>query len=359
MINIDANLSDGYVVGHTMWAFDNMIQAICCIDLTDGKMEVIKVYESDSPYMVRWMIAYENMLYMCSDIKTDILVFDLEKNCFEKKSYVEKNILITQKNSRVFLLGNVIWMMPVWLEDSIICFNLENQEFSSFTTLLQTMQKVDVNAETFSPFFCVDERFLWVPVFGTNSYIKYNIRKNKSEVHEVKGEGVKLNGIWQWDGKLWFSMVNSKNVLCINKEHHLREYEFGGDGNRYYSSFAQFKEKLYLLPRFSDKMIAFDLASDETEIYDMGYKKNLNGIYEENTKNTGVYQDGLIIYPYLSNVLKIFYPSTGQIETIKLYTECDYELMKVKHRTARGEILRESFDIGLEHLFAICRHVKK
>lgn len=353
-MRIKANFCDGHLDGDKLLFFDNEIQAVCYMDILSGRMKIVKSYESDMDFIARFVVGYDDKLYFCTESNTNLLVYDISRETFEMRIFEQDKEASLNTVSKIFIFNGVIWMTPYSLEDKIICYDIVKDAFYSVDNLVELMRKTEGNLDVFSPFYQVEGIYLWTAVYGSNSYVKYNLIKKRSEVHELPDKELRLNGIWVKDGKKWFSGMKTRNVYCMNQNYDFKEFDCGGARSRAYSSFVEFEDKIYLLPRLGNEMIEMDANSDEMKVYELKYEKDINEIYPEATRNVKIYERSMFIFPYNTDKLLRFHFDSKDTQEVEIFFDDDYDTIRLERYRKRNQVINETKDMNFETFIKLC-----
>ena len=82
----DAVFEDGY-----MWVFDNLIQAICRIDVDTFEMEIISDYKGKKRFNTQKIFLIQDKFYLVTRESTEILIYDRKKQGEDTAFFLQKS----------------------------------------------------------------------------------------------------------------------------------------------------------------------------------------------------------------------------------------------------------------------------
>lgn len=331
----DAVFEDGY-----MWVFDNLIQALCKININNFEMEIVDCYKGKEKFYARKIFRIQDKFYLAGQKSADILIYDRKKRgkeiafCLQESTESDDSI----KYVGFFLYNNDIYFFPKYIDNGIICFETSDRKFSKKRLLESSLRKKlegdDLTLRCFS--FYKDD--MWFVLNRTGMYGKYNFGNGKADLYRTDSSNTLFSGICFDGDQIWLTETDNSNVICEGKQiiHILGEQSYWG----IYTT----EGGIFVPPYKSDKLIFIEKETLKVSIM----RLPLTEREKEQVINHHFYDDGNLIYlfPLNSDPLFVFDKKKGSIQRFKLKCE-GYIERCLKDKKV---LLKEDEDINFKYL---------
>lgn len=352
MDGINVNFRDGVVDDGYMWVFDNVLQAVCRINLDTMVMDIVQKYEGEKDITIGWIVQHQNTLYMVTTDKPGILIYDKNKNRFYERFDVPKTGYGKPDVSSVLLHENTIWIFPVWLENAACCYDVKKGKFYTDDRITGMLKQHKSSQGFFSPFYYRENDELWTVSFLGNAYWMFDLKSGASEVYEFEDADIQLSGICCKGNQKWFSFINSDRIMCV-EDGIFDIWDSVGVENRPFSHIANVGRFVLYMPRRSNAIVIIDTINNNI------YKREVRneGVGEflfESMRNYCKCKETIYLFPNQSNDMYKMESDTGKVEVIVLSADFSYDLECVKGRAARQNLIKEDKNTSFHGFISYC-----
>lgn len=354
MNGIRANFKDGVIEDGYMWVFDNCLQAVCKINPETMVMDMVEQYEGEENITIGWIVAYQNKLFMVKTEKPGILIYDRNKKRFFER-FDAPNVGAAKQNvASVLLYENTIWIFPVWLENAACCYDLKRGKYYTDHNITRLLKSHENSSGVFSPFYYIENEFLWLVSFGGNAYWKYNLKENTAEKFEFDDQNIQLSAIFCVEDEFFFSFIDSAKIVCNSKLEVFDVYSGDNNSSRAFSNIVRNGKKIVFLPRYGNKIVTVDILTKMVSTFALGEEK-FSRI--ERIRNFCRSTEGLLLIPYQGNEMYIIRELDGTIEKVNLTASFNYIVETVKTEMNRRGCVQESKNATISGFIQYCAGV--
>ena len=331
---LDMVWKDGY-----MWFFDNRIQALCKMDTTDFKIEVISVYKGEKRFYVRKIFWFQNNFYFATGNSASVLIYDGENFFLQEPSFeTDSEVYIAFKED------HCIYFFPLPMNERMVCFDLYTQKYSDMLLWdLSVKEKVgDLKPDIVYP--CFYKGDIWFPIPKTAFYGRYCLAEKKMDLFQEADQGIHISGIC-FDGEnIWLTQEESRDVICVGKKRIEisagQPYTWLYNTDNYVIVSMRCGDKILLIDKETLKVSMIDLPLNEEE-------KQGNKHYD--IVNCCESNDFVFLFQHKIGDLTVLYKKTLEIKRVKLQCENYAE----NCFWGRERYTEEYEDINLERLIQL------
>lgn len=337
---IAASFLDGIFENEYIWVFDNRIQAICKINITNFNMEIVSFYKGERKFFARKIFKIENKFYLVGRESSRILIYNRNK----QEEYLEfslqnSSILDDSEKYIVFLYGTCIYFLPQYIGKEIICFDTSIKKYFTKQPLKHFINGRVKESSVVIQYSNQHQGAAWFVLRGTGFYGQYNFVKEKLELFQIENSESFLSGCCFDGDNVWLVEINNGHVICA------KEQVAFIPQRQYYSNPFPVNEGIILLPANADRLMFIEKESFKMSVIEMPFDRarrkqlTLYPVY-------GQYGNCVFMFPVLFGTMYIFNKKTLQITQVVLKCE---EYIK-KCFSGEKVLLNEEQDINLKQL---------
>lgn len=352
MDGINVNFRDGVVDDGYMWVFDNVLQAVCKIDLDSMVMDIVQKYEGEKDITIGWIVQHQNTLYMVTTDKPGILIYDKNKKRFYERFDAPETGYERKAVSTVFLHENIIWIFLVRLENSACCYDVKKGKFYTDDRITGMLKRHKSCQGVFSSFNYKENDYLWMVSFAGNAYWKYDLKSGDSEIHEFEDSDMQLSGICCNGNQKWFSFINSGKIMCVDGEEY-NIWDNVGTENRPFSHIVNAGKYIIYLPRQCNEIITIDTSNNAISKRRVN-KDGIKGFLDEKMRNFCDYRSVIYLFPNQIDTMYKMDINKGEVERVVLTASFSYASEIIKKRILRQEKIEEDGNISLNGFISYC-----
>lgn len=218
MDSIKAFFRDGVYENGYIWVFDNQIQAICKISVTDFELKVIGRYKGKDVFIARRIFLFQDMFYLVERNSTKILIYDRNKQgkdtafCLQETKVCNR----TEKYA-AFFYGDRIYLFPRSIDGEVIVFETSTREYIK-SRLFEDSIKAKIRKEDlFIKYPSNYQEVLWFVLNNSNFYGRYDLATRKAELFQAGDKGTVLSGCCFDGERIWLTESHSSDVICVGE----------------------------------------------------------------------------------------------------------------------------------------------
>lgn len=299
------NFFDAELINGEWWFSNTNFNALMKMNSETGETEMVSTFEGVPPEEENLhvkTIRHDNLLIFVPYTSNRIHIWDIEKNGFLK------SIVIDFKQTGYFINAlkddnDIIWFIPNKLSDSIILFDINKREVSTFDGI-----KEESDSEN------IDDTVIWADYNNNNLYIQI-YRKNicfSVDCNSGKTEKIVFPDSFlglpfsAYDNKLYLSLFGTSDIFVYDtKTKSYERYEINGElkrGTIFYSNIIKVENMLIITPCHCDDIIIYDTEKGEYKklSFPDGFERtgayNICGFYK-----TG--ENEIVVFPLRCNQL--------------------------------------------------------
>ena len=328
MDGINVNFRDGVVDDGYMWVFDNVLQAVCRINLDTMVMDIVQKYEGEKDITIGWIVQHQNTLYMVTTDKPGILIYDKNKKRFYERFDVPETGYGKPDVSSVLLYENTIWIFPVWLENAACCYDVKKGKFYTDDKITGMLKRHKSSQGVFSPFYYRENDDLWMVCFGGNAYWRYDLKSETFEMYEFEDTDMQLSGICFFDNRKWFSFINTGKIICNDNGELYELISENNNSNRPFSTIVGTGNNVIFLPRYGNEIVKVDTLTNE--VCSIWLEEEEKFSWNERMRNYCRDKDNLFFIPYHGEIMYMMQELDKEVKKVELFASFDYEVERIK-----------------------------
>lgn len=357
MQKVPVNFKDGVIIEDYMWVFDNLMQAMCKMNLQTYEMEVVDYYTGESDFQASWLIVKNRCVYLFSFENPGFLIYDLEHNSYTIiKNPNECQDTRVNRVTSVFLYKDTIWLFPAFYEGNIWRYNIETGEFTGEEKILNV-------AKTYSIYYqailypYIYNNVMWLAPLGTNVCLRYILDTGEVEVSEITNKKFRILSC-AYDGRnILMTGVDDNGIYKLKDDNEAVLLNNSSAINMPYSTFHRIEDGFVLLPRNENNLVI--IKNHGEEIYRIHIEEL---IYEKEAKDfRGKICNMCIadnkIYLFVHELKKLLVLNmNGQIyKEVEVTYLGDYGVDCVKVAYLKKNDIHETKDLTLEKFISFCK----
>lgn len=308
----DAVFEDGY-----MWVFDNLIQAICKINMDTFKMEIISCYEGKEIFVVQKILLYQNKFYMSTISSAKILIYDRKMQGNREAFYLQEPLEDKGPIGTFFRYDNCLYFLPRRIDERIICFDiLTGRYFNKIfleSDMKNELKKYGLNIKCYYYY----EDTIWFVLQGTSFYLRYSMSNGNVELFKTQGKECALEKIC-YDGEhVWLTESDNSDVICEG-EQIVKIYE-----EQSYSRLYFINACITILPKYGNKLVLIEKGTFNVSIIELPLTLKEKRQKEEynNFLECKEYKELIFLFPSGIPDLIVFHKKTLKVKRIKVKCE--------------------------------------
>lgn len=356
MDGINVNFRDGVVDGGYMWVFDNVLQAVCRIDLNSITMDIVQKYEGEKDISVGWIKMWNDVLYMVPLDSFGILIYDKNKKRFYERFDVPEIGRAKVEVSDVFIFENKLWIIPISYDKAVWYYELKKGIYRLDDKLTGIIKRNKSATKIYSPIFHRENNHLWIVNLQTNVYGKYDLRSETYDAYELEDKGAKLCGMCCVNEQKWFSFFDSQDIMCCDINEGCNIWNGDKDIRFPFSNIIRFMQYVLYLPYYADSIVVINIQTKELHTIEVE-SETVKLFYGEKMRNACADGERLFLLPYHGNKLFLLNAKTGEVIHKPLKSEFDYELERVRGLIAKNAMVYEDRNTTLGGFITYCRGV--
>lgn len=350
MKKINLSFNAGEIIGDKLYFSVNNFNSLYCYNFVLEKCECVCQFLDEPNERINMHITclkydkslifipfYGKHIHIYCTIDGSQQVVSLKNKVANKDDYCD-----------AIIYKDELWIFPKFRMGSIVIVNLktldirENHEINEWVN-----NNVSVNKDLICTRIVYEDNFVWMPIYGTNKLIKYNLDDNIIESYEI--ENLKLFGVYFGGQYLWVSEISGSKVFKISKTGEIiKTYKIVGDFNendRVISQIISVRNKVYL---FDCQNGYFYELNENKFCFENKYKNHKQCKYQKDAFfGYCVDNEDIYVFPFKANgIIKLNNNST-------FYTtdcECSEDVCKwiLKRKIDFKEVIVENKILNLK-----------
>lgn len=257
----------------SMVFFDNCIKAVCKIDTGTFEVTVLACFRNGKHFEGRKIFAIQERYYITERGSANILVYDgtLEINRqFQLYIPPVEYYDMEYKEYETYEFKNRIYFIPLTINKKIFYFDTDIKKYFVVFGDGQNLLIPTGTPEKRFGLSCLYKNEVWLPIFGTKFYVKYNLEEETSEISSIKVENATMSGIC-FDGKdIWIAQKAEKYAIYDEKKQihiSLGQVNVKMYNTKEFIILSHVKEnKLNLIRKDKSECVVVDLPLNNTEL---------------------------------------------------------------------------------------------
>lgn len=335
-----------------MWYFDNLLQALCRMNLKNHQIEMISKYENIEKFIVRWIFQSKDKFYLATNSSMKLLIYDLKKRTIEmvESNTNELSNEISEQFS-AFFYANCIWFIPKYTDELMYYYDLKSKKYHELEEFKLVMEKKLGNQIYPITFPFCSQGAIWFTIFETQKYIKFDLSEKVGEcIHQV-GENLQYEGICYDGNCVWLTIKNSNNILCAKEQSTVIRIS----EKQSYSYLFNLEKYVVALPRYSNRVVLIDKKTYGVTVVYLQIEENKKKSGRSYIVNCKEHGDYIYLFPHGIKSFFKLNKNTLVVEKIESVFE-NYDLEIIKGDIEKKRILHESEDINLINLCEYCKN---
>ncbi len=321
----DAVFEDGY-----MWVFDNLIQAICKIDIATFKMEIVSFYKGKEIFIVQKILLYQNKFYMSTISSAKILIYDREMKGKKEAFCLQKPSRDGRPIGTFFIYADALYFLPRRIDEEIIYFDIITKKYYTKNFLesdmINQLKKNAINVKCYYYY----ENTVWFVLQGTCFYFRYSMEEEKVELFQTQDKKCSLEKIC-YDGEcVWLTESEDGNVICEG-ERLVKIPEKHSYSRLYFIS-----GWIVILPKYGSDLVLIEKETFQVSLIELPLieKEKQQKERGNNFLDCKEYHDFVFLFPNGIQDMFVFHKKTLKVKRVKLkcenYTEKCFQNKKIQ-----------------------------
>ena len=214
---VKASFLDVICEDEYLWIFDNLIQAICRIDIDSFEMEVVSCYRKEERFAARRI--FQDKFYLVTENSLKILVFDRKKQGEDSGFYLQEPSILYEMSRpyMTFMHESCIYFFPRYIDGEVICFELLTKKYIK-KKLYECIRRTKIsNNDLRIRYPGYYKGVVSFTLHNTKYYVECNLNDDKVIINESEFNNIILNSCC-YDGKeIWLTELDSSNVTCMGR----------------------------------------------------------------------------------------------------------------------------------------------
>lgn len=353
MEKFKANFKDGVIEDGYMWVFDNLLQAMCKIDLDTYVMEIVARYEGKEDFEADWLLRENDCFYLVNRKNVKLVKYNIVDRTFMEILIYHDTKASDCALASAFIYNHVLWLIPIWIRENVYCYDTRNEEVFVDNDVIQKVRDYKGNKKAFCRWCFVRDGVLWATIWCGTAYMRYDLKNKECQIYDIKNKEVEFAGIC-YDGEhVWISRFDSGNIAVISKDGVYREIEKAVYRREPYSMMVDMGKYIAVLPSKGDELLVIDKNNYDVTCYEMDYgtsARNKDGNLCLKSENYVLGMDKLYILPSESNVLFVFDSILKEVKEVKLICDFNYEIEKIRRYVENKRYIKETEMVKIECL---------
>ena len=211
---MNKNFFAGKIVGDKLYFSMMYVDALCCLDLSNMKYEVIKQFNIEGGIKIyhKTCHLYDNKLYFIPRESKDIYIYDMSTNNIDSISLPSNKI--SDPCDGVFY-NNHLWIFPSMCDDDLIEVDLKSKRIEIIEDFKREINRKGVISDSSLLFHRIAQvdNTVWLPVFRSSKMVSYDLDKGKMGIYDV---GETITGAFIGSDCLWLGTIEENRVLKWN-----------------------------------------------------------------------------------------------------------------------------------------------
>lgn len=353
MNEINVNFRDGVIDDGYMWVFDNVLQAVCRIDLDSMVMDIVQKYEGEKDITIGWILKHQKSLYMIRHDIPGILIYDRIKKRFYERFDVPEMGCEKLMVSTAILHENNLWIFPVWLENSAYRYDIKKGKFFVENEIINVVKRHKSSPKIFSPFLHKENDSIWMVSFGGDAYWRYDLKNKTEELYEFNEADIRLSGICNFNGRRFFSFIDSSKIMCVNAEGECDVWEGIENENEPFANIVNVGDYILFIPRQSTNIVILNIQNGEIRKVELE-KENTGTYIYERMRNYCIDDNKIYLFPFQMNEMYVMDINSGEVYKEPIKTVFLYDLEQVKGKIKRQNMIKEDKDTSFKGFIKYC-----
>lgn len=303
----DAVFEDGY-----MWVFDNLIQAICRIDVDTFEMEIISDYKGKKRFNAQKIFLIQDKFYLVTRESTEILIYDRKKQGEDTAFFLQKSTVNENSTKYVgfFLHKNNIYFFPKYIDNGVVCFETSIKKYSKKNFLQPPLRTKLGDGDLILRCFSFYEEAMWFVLNRAGVYGRYDFIDGSADLYQTDTVSNLLSGICFDGDHVWLTETDSNHVICEGKQ------IIDVSGEQSYWGLYPTTGGIFIPPYKSDKLIFIEEGTFKVTIKSLPLT-----IKEKRQVINHPFHDGddfIYLFPLYSDPLFVLNKKDGEIKRIKI-----------------------------------------
>ncbi len=357
MDGINVNFRDGVVDDGYMWVFDNVLQAVCKINLDTMVMDIVQKYEGEKEITIWWIVQYQKSLYMVRRDIPGILIYDRMKKRFYERFDVPEVGHKESTVSTVIQMADDLWIFLSWLENSACRYDMKKGKYYVENRISNLLKSHKSNPKIFSPYFHKESDSIWMVSYVGDAYWRFDLNNKTGDLYEFNDADMKLSGICHKNGKKWFSFIDSGNIMCVDADGKCDIWEDIGNENEPFANIISAGDYVVFMPRQSTNMAILNTVNSQMRKVEIKKESEEKYIFER-MRNYCIVGNSIFLFPIEMDDLFVFNLETGEVSSLQINASFSYDLEQLKGKLARNNMIREDKNTRFRAFLSYFEEVK-
>lgn len=337
MNTIGASFSDGIFDDGYMWVFDNLIQAVCRIDLEKEEMEILSYYNGEERFVAERIFLFRERFYFVTKLSTKILIYERKRQ--EEKAFSLCESTDITPWTEVFAYAGCIYFLCI--NGELVRFEISTEQYTQ-KELLTSSEKEEMGiSNSFVRRPWVHDKTVWIALYGSNRYLQYDVTGEKADLFHVEDKDAALDRICFDGERVWLTELKQKDIICQEKGAVRIPME------QVCSKLCDSSRWILAFPKQGNQFILIEKETNQTLQIDLPFFKKEN----QKMGNCREYKDCLFLFQSDVRELYVLQKETWKFKRVSL--KCDYYQADRYFTTEKEQLLEDKY-MGLEQMLQFC-----
>lgn len=213
------NFSSAYDAEDSLYVSHGLFNGLFKIDKLSGQAMYVGKFPNESVVrngmgMHGRVFRHGDELIFTPDVALGVHIYNL--NSGELQYYpIDSGNATKSRCIDAFLEGDKLWLFYAYSGEAVVVFDLKTKKQKKIWTIRDGLPE-EIRQRNFPVFWsCLQKagRKIYGVIWGSCYFVEFDIDTQKSVVHKVEDEDIKLTGV-AYDGqRFWFIKLNSINVI--------------------------------------------------------------------------------------------------------------------------------------------------